>query len=461
MSDNHRSSSYPYRHFKYDSDHLFNHLIDLRRIEPPDSLIERFRYLFIEGVYYPEPEILKGLHRIANSTWADDEFTLILNRCCYILINFWWLQPELREATIELVELFKPPYAVPKSSAAARRVRELVYRFTQTEQYRVLQDRARTVEAEKTTDSQTDQPLRHLIPRYPFLYPYCLLHWDSSEGGQEAVHQLQEAKERQFEQNLNRYLYSLLRRSRHTDHSNSTTSGELGNCGSTKKPTALAEPMETVKNPTLLEPEQLKTAVQRFVGKDETGNTYRDSARQFVSYSRVASSYRELKHQIYEYLTDSIRHSCNPSYGKHHFNRWLEDCLTDTFPQNDDLRPTNLLLVQTCARLVELLVASPTSRSKDQLSKEHLMFIDLNNNLGATFTIGLLLKLALICQDIRANWEAMKAHMSRRFAIMLKHYETSVKRELEWLVECLENLLVGFSVHSGRTDFSWVSLAQK
>jgi hypothetical protein len=460
MSDTYRPSGYLYRNFKQDSDHLFNHLIDLRRAEPPDSLVERFRYLFVEGAYYPEPEILRGLHRIANSTWADDEFTLILNRCCYILINFWWLQPELREATIELVELFKHPCALPKSSAAARRVRELVYRFTQTDQYAVLQDRARTVAAAKSASSETDQPLRNLIPRYPFLYPYCLLNWDSSEGGQEAVHQLQEAKERQFEQNLNRYLWFLMRRSRDPD-ARGNVSGELGNGNSTRKGTALADPVGTVENPTLLDPEQLKAAVQKFVGKDENGNTYRDSARQFASYSRAASSYRELKQQIYEYLTDSIQHSCNPGYGKHYFNRWLEDCLADTFPQNDNVRPTNLLLVQTCARLVELLVASPTSRSKDQLSKEHLMFIDLNNNLGATFTIGLLLKLALICQDLRANWEAMKAHMSRRFAIMLKHYETKVKHELEWLVECLENLLVGFSVHSGRTDFSWVNLAQR
>jgi hypothetical protein len=438
--------SYSFRHFRQDSDHLFNHFIELRREEPTDSLIERFRHLFIEGANYPEPEVLIALHRIARSTWADKEFSLILNRCCYILINYWWLQPELRQATVDLVELFKPPYTAIHNSQPAQRVRELVHRFTQSGRYVALQDRAWAAAAighatepknqRKFIDNEESrfstnfkkQPLRKLIPRYPFLYPYCLLTHDSSEGGHEAIRHMQEVRERQFEQHLNRYMRTLLRRS--------------------TSPTSA-----TMENPTLLDPKDLMVAVKRFVGKAEGRHTYRELARQFVTYSQEASSYRELKWQMYEYLTASIQYSNNPNYGKHHFNQWLEKQLEDTLPQHDGVRPTSLLLVQTCAQLIEALVANPKARPRN-----HIMFIDLIENLGAVFVVGLLIKLMLICQDIRASLDATKAYLSKRFAGLINHYSSALNSELGWLVESLETLMVAFSVHFGRADFSWVTL---
>ncbi len=420
-------SNYSYRHFRFDSEYLYNHLLELRKKESPADLVERFRYLFIDGQDYPDLEILEALHRIVTSPWAEQEFTLILNRCCYILINYWWLHPELRQATVELVNLFSPPYAVAKNSPLTRRLRDLIRQFNQTEQYTELQDRARIVD--KIPDAASEpknEPIRNLIPRYPYLYPYCVLNWDTSEIGQQAVRRMQEARERQFEQDLNLYMTHMLRKS-------SSQEGE-------------------VKNPTLLSPKQVETAVRKFVGKAEGPHTYRDLARQFVAYSKEAPSYRDVKREMYDYLTASILHSEKPDYGKHHFNRWLAEQLETTLPQSDNLRPSNSLLVQTCGQLLDFLVASPTRPN------HHVVFVDLNNILGSTFTIGLLLKIVLLCREVKPNLEMIKAHMARRFAVMLKHYETKVRGEIEWLVECLENLMVAFSVHFGRADFSWVNL---
>lgn len=419
-------SDYSYRHFRFDSESLYNHLLELRKEESPADLVERFRYLFVDGSDYPDPQIRAALHRIATSPWAEQEFTLILNRCCYILINYWWLHPELRQATIELVNLFNPPYSVAQNSPVAHRLRALLKQFTQTEQYAELQDRARIVE-KAPDDEPKNEPIRHLIPRYPYLYPYCLLNWDSSETGHQAVKQMQEARERQFEQDLNRYMTYRLRQS------SSPQTGE-------------------VKNPTLLSPHQVETAVRKFVGKVEGPHTYRDLARQFVAYSKEAPSYRDVKREMYDYLTASILHSEKPDYGKHHFNRWLAEQLQATLPQSDNLRPNHSLLVQTCGQLLEYLVASPTRPN------HHVVFVDLNNILGSTFTIGLLLKIVLLCREVKSNLDIIKAHLSRRFAVMLKHYETRVRGEIEWLVECLENLMVAFSIHFGRADFSWVNL---
>jgi hypothetical protein len=419
---------YSHRHLRADSEYLYNHLLELRRKESPIDLIERFRYLFIDGLDYPEPSVLAALHRIAVSPGVEREFTLILNRCCYILVNYWWLHPEFRQATIELVNLFKDSHITAKNSRTVRRLQDLVRQFTLSEQYAELQDRARIVDKSPEDTSQTkNEPIRNLIPRYPYLYPYCVLTWDTSETGQQVVRQMQEAKERQFEQDLNLYLTHRLRRS-----SNSQKSG--------------------VKNPTLLSPEQVEAAVRKYVGKAEGPHTYRDLARQFVAYSKEAPSYRDVKREIYDYLTDPILHSEKPDYGKHHFNRWLAEQLEATLPQSDNLRPSNSMLVQTCGQLIDLLVASPTRLN------HHVVFVDLNNNLGSTFTIGLLLKIVLLCREINSNLDVIKGHLARRFAIVLKHYESKVRGEIEWLVECLENLMVALSVHFGRADFSWVNL---
>ncbi len=367
---------------------------------------------------------------IANAPWAEQEFALILNRCCYILINYWWLHPDFKQATVDLVNLFTPPYAVVRQFAPAQRLRTLIRQFTQTDQYAELQDRARTVDQIPSVIGATaNQPIRNLIPRYGYLYPYCLLNWDSSEMGQHVVRQVQETRERQFEQDLHRYMTGMLRRSPHS------TPGIIG-----------------VDNPTLLTPQQLEITVRKYVGKAEGNNSYRDLARQFIAYSKQSPTYRDVKRQMYDYLTSSIQYSNRPDYGKHHFNRWLAEHLEMTLPQSDNLRPNSALLVQTCGQLLEYLVASPTRPNN------HLVFVDMNSILGSTFTIGLLLKIVLLCRDVKSNFEAIKAHLARRFAVMLKHYETKVQGEIQWLVECLENLMVAYSLHSTRTDFSWVNL---
>ncbi len=247
--------------------------------------------------------------------------------------------------------------------------------------------------------------------------------------GQHVVRELQEAKERKFEQDLHRYMTYLTRRS----HNGSIS------------PTV-------IKNPTLLGTPQLVNAVKKFSGKVEGANTYRDLAQQFIAYSKQAPTYRDVKREMYDYLTASISHSSKPDYGKHHFNRWLSEQLESMLPQSDSLRPSGALIMQTCGQLLESLVASPTRLNN------HVVFVDLNNILGSTFTIGFLLKIVLLCRDIKSNVEAIKAHLARRFAIMLKHYETRVRGEIEWLVECLENLMVAFSIHFGRADFSWINL---
>ncbi len=420
-------SGYSYRNFQSDTELLYSHLLNHRKIEHPHQLLERLRRLFIEGRDYDTPEVLVALNRIVFSKWADQEFNAILNRCCHIVMNYWWSHLGRDSPAAELIELFQTAPSTSASFDATRRLRDLVRLFLASNQYFQLRQRVKATAVAPQSDKDRSQPIKNLVPRYPYLYPHCLMDWDSSDLGQQVISQLQAKKEQQFEQDLHRYTTHLLRRSPVTQHK-----------------TALE-----MSNPTLLTDQQLETSIRSFAGKAEGGKTYQELAHQFVGSSHQAPSYRVVKRQMYDYLTASI----SPDYGKHHFNRWLTHQLEATLPQNDMLRPNGSLLMQTCGQLIDCLVANPR-----QQPNHHGVFVDLTINLGATFTIGLLLKLVLVCRETKSNLDTVKSYLAKHFAIVLKHYETKVSSEMSWLVECLENLMVAFGIHFGQADFSWIHL---
>ncbi|MBW4469733.1 MAG: hypothetical protein KME45_04935 [Stenomitos rutilans HA7619-LM2] len=425
-------SGYSYQNFQCDKELLYTHLLNLRKIEHPEQLLDRLHRLFIEGKDYSDPDVLVALNRIVLSKWADQEFSLILNRCCYILMNYWWSYLGHADTAFELVELFRTSPSTPASFVATQRLRELVKLFHHSEQYAELKHRVDAAETVLPPETDQNQPIKSLVPRYPYLYPHCLMNWDSSDLGHQVMSQLQAKKEQQFEQDLHRYTTHLLRRP-HSVESRSALE---------------------LHNPTLLTNQQLELSIRKFAGKAEGSKTYRELAQQFVSSSRQAPSYRSVKQQMYGYLTASIDHSSCPSYGKHHFNRWLEHQLETTLPQNDTLRPNSFLMVQTCGQLIDRLIANPKHQPN-----HHGVFVDLTTNLGATFTIGLLLKLMLLCREAKSNLLAVKSYLAKRFAIVLKHYETQVRGETAWLIECLENLMIAFGIHFGQADYSWINLA--
>lgn len=426
-------SGYSYRDFQCDTELLYSHLLDLRKIESSSQLLERLHHLLIEGVDYPNPNVLIALNRLVLSKWAEQEFDLILNRCCYILMNYWWSHTGCNTAAIALINLFQTPSSSPAYFAATKRLRALVTLFTQSEHYGALRRRVNAAETPRqAVESDQTQPIKELIPRYPYLYPHCLTSWDSSDLGHQVINQLQRKKEQQFEQSLHRYTTHLLRRSQ-TARSSAVSS--------------------QVSNPTLLSSQQLERSIRKFAGKAEGPKTYRELAQQFISSSQQASSYRSVKRQMYDYLTTSISHSDHPDYGKHHFNRWLADQLDATLPQSDTLKPNSFLIVQTCGHLIDSLLANPKRQPNN-----HGVFVDLTTNMGATFTVGLLLKIMLLCRESKSNLDTVKSYLAKRLAIVLKHYETKARGEIAWLVECLENVMVAFSIHFGQADFSWVNL---
>ncbi|MGQ4650241.1 hypothetical protein [Lyngbya aestuarii] len=399
-------SNYYSRQTTLEEEILYRHLLDCVEVESPSELIERFRRLFIEGVAYPNPKVWYALKKIVASNTAGRDFKFILNRSCYILINHWLGNPRCQNAIPQLIELLEISSASSASSQTKQPLHELVRRFTETEQYLTLRRLAKVI-SDKTQRSEDPAatPLGILIHRYPCLYEHCLLTDDSTEEQRQKIRLMREQKQQQLEINLSRYItYQKFQRN-----------------------------SQSIKNPTLLSDRQLDIAIQEFSGKIDGFNTHRDLAEQFRTYSRLTRSYRTFKKEFYhEYLIPSI----DPKYGRGEFGQRLYQQLQSILSQNDSQKLSDDLLEVTCKKLLNFLVVESSRKAT------HYVFSDLTSNIGITSTIGLLLKIVLLC-----NRE--KHYLEQRFVILFNHYETQSRQKNQWLVESLENLNVAWSTNFG------------
>ncbi|HEY9725295.1 MAG TPA: hypothetical protein V6D50_02505 [Chroococcales cyanobacterium] len=409
------------RHTTREEQQLYDHLLYCVQVELPHQLIERFQRLFLDGARYADPQIWLALEKVAMSKQAEQEFKFVLNRCCHILINRWQLQPQLQGAIPELVALFEnPPDPMRVQSRGARRLRQLVQLFTETEQYLTLQRLSRVVS--ETAEVNSSKEVGSLIQRYPYLYEHCLLSEDSSYEHQQTVRQIQSRVQRRFEVDLSQYVTYQVRRAQALRSQSKDAADRI---------------IQPVKNPTLLSDRELAAALKQFVGKVQGSDTYRDVAQSFLTHTSQTTSYRAFKDELYEYLTSSI----DPAFGKRQFNDRLYNHLKGTLPICDSHKPTEFLLVRTCSQLLNFLVVESPQRPN------HFIFVDLITNLGATLTIGLLLKIVLLCRKV-------KPYLEKRFAILFNHYESYTRDGVPWLITSLENLNIALSVHFGAADLS-------
>jgi nucleoside diphosphate kinase len=421
-----------YDHYYHDCYHeeqlIYQHLLHLVKKESADQMLNRFHCLFIERANYPEPEILPLLDKITASKTAPEEFKFFLNRCCHILINYWHMNSLLHGAITDLINLFSiipTTYKVNNlCSREINRLRDLVKLFVDSEQYLILLRFTQVVnENQPVAKRQDNKPLMTLIRRYPYLYEHCLMSDDSTFEQKETVRHFQSQVQKKFEIDLSQYVTYKMRRIQMLKNTSIAEANRI---------------LRPVNNPTLLTDGELYTTLKHFVGKVEHGNTYHESAQQFIKYGGQAANFRNFKDDLYEYLISSV----DGQYGKKQFNQKLYKYLQNTLPQADEQKVNDLLLVRTCSNLLNFLVVN------NQSSPQHFVFLDLISNQGTVPTMGLLLKIVLICGKV-------KPYLERKFAILFNHYEASNTNSVGWLVGTLEQLNIAFSINFGGIDLSF------
>lgn len=391
---------------------LFSHLQELVRAESPEYLISCFKSLFIDGCDYPQPEIVDCIHRIVDFDSAEIEFKHIITRSCYILVNRWLQNSQTQVYILELVGLFENLPTGAPTSWTSQRLRTLVKSFIASEQYRTLHKLSRMFERPAQNQVVSAKPaeenLEELINRYPYLYENYLLNQDSSKEQRREIRSMKKKEEEKYESQLSRFI-------------DGYSSGDL-----------TAE----VTNPTLLPDEEVNKLVNHFTGKVDGLNTYQELADQFRVYCQLLRSFKAFKDSLYEYLTASID---DLKYINGQFKQRLYKYLQNTTPENDNHKPTEVLMMATCRRVLSFLIVESEQQPK------HYVFYDLVNNLGPSMVVGMLLKIVLFCRPI-------KPFLEQRFAILFQHYHGWKQEKIWWLVRSLETMNVALSLNFSTTN---------
>ncbi len=410
---------------------IYDHLLHWIDLESPEQMVERFRALFMDGSNDSDHDVVTALNQVTSSRLANEEFRYVLNRCCHILVNRWQARPQSQLAIPKLVELFETTdvetYGGMHRSRSLRRLRELTHQFTETEQCLTLRRLAQVVsQAAEANSCAGSNPLGTLIQRYPYLYEHCLLSEDSTHEQQSTVRQIQAVKQHKFEVDLSQYITYQVRRTQAANEFKAIPNG-------------VPRIIYPVSNPTLLGDRDLSQAIRHYSGKVEGTRTYKDIAHNFLNQSGHSQSYRAFKDDLYQYITASV----DPEYGKRQFNNQLHLHLRNTLPSSNTKPLNDFLMVRTCSQLLTFLVVDSPQKPN------HFVFIDLVTNLGPTLTIGLLLKIVLLCRKVRPVLE-------RRFSILFSHYESCTRDAVQWLIAALENLNVALSANFGSLDLSFM-----
>ena len=369
---------------------------------------------------------------------AELEFPLFFNRCCHIIVNRWQMQPNLKIEVVELVALLErtlpPGGAISRTS---RKLRQFVKDFQTTEYYVSLQRLARLIEGSIEPSSRRSHRIEivsnsvgDLIQRYPYLHEHCLLTEGSSEEFQQTVKTIQAGIQETYELNLSQYVTYRVRLAQ--------TIKKYKAANKTKIPKRL---IQKVDNPTLLSDRELDRALRHYMGKVEQNYSYYDLSQNFLTHTSQVKSYKEFKADLYEYIVSGL----DTQYSERRFNDKLCNCLQNTMTDFEHRELDEFLTLRTYCQVFKFLVVDGKSNSN------HERYVDLITYLGEIKTIGLLLKLVLLCSKV-------KPYLEQRFSILFSHYEAVSEDKAPWLVKSLENLQVAFSVHFGQADFSLIQI---
>ncbi len=402
---------------------IYDHLLACVQVEAPQQVIERFRTLFIVGYNYPDRQIQDLLDQITASPQGQYTFKLFFNRCCHILVNRWQSRPHLQNAVREFLDVLSTPIMIPAAglsrAQSVRRLRQLVKSYIQSEYFRKLR---RLIEfyCEDTADvteirRHGDRPLVTLIRRYPYLYDHCLMSQGNTPEEKEFIRQSQEQAQVKFETDMSQYLTAELRR---------VHGGRA----------------PVVKNPTLLPETELQTALKHYVGKADGKNTYRHQALQLQNRLAYTPNPPRFQEDFRQYLLEIPGLTEKNS----RFGARLEQHLKSLQVLDQAKSVNEFVLVRTCCQTLNFLVVDQPR------TPNHVVFMDLLNTVGTTATVGLLLKIVLLCHKV-------KGHLEQRLAILFNHYQSLQRDQMGWLINCLEHINVALTLNFGERNFGMFS----
>lgn len=384
---------------------VYDFLLDIVKVWPPEDVLEEFRHLFIHHTESISSQTIPALHLIL---FANDEveFRNTLKRCCYILINNWELSRQF-EPIQALVALFTDPLLQRRTlSPTLKRLRKWLCSFADSQDFQDLKLFAARFSEERTLNRPGEWASRYtsylLVPQY--------------------VDETNPIEQREAAKTLSRRLRDKFKfdLAMYTAHAQS-----------------LAPSHRSLQNPTTLGDGVLRL-IKAIVAK-RGDFSYRNLSRLFLEQIH-GGTYLSFKASLTKYLLYTVR--SNPI--SQQIESYLEARLTSLYTEHDADPLDSSLLLRTCNRMIDCLM------TENQEMPSPLFTLVLSQGNCLTLAI-ILLKLILISRNSHLYLEV-------RIADLIRYYESFPREECQWVINFLEVFQVTFAICADNIEYNLVKV---
>jgi hypothetical protein len=388
-----------------------------------EDVLMVFQRLLVEGKGITDPAIAAAIEEIALSKEksAQRDFLRIFDQVCYQLITTWLIdgKPSLISQLID--EIGQTVNSKDQIYAKLpRRLNQLWKLYIQDVYYQRLL-KLQIVVTRRSTSTNGQAPLSDLLDRYPFLYESSLLAEDATVEYLEIIQKTKRRAQRDYEFRLSKYLTFQIRKAALRQNPDPQKS------------------IDSVPNPSLLKSRDLGSALQAFVSNSRhSPDTPWDSACNFQAQIHPNMTFADFKELLYRYLITDLDPA---SKAQNSFKTRLKEYLRGIIPENHAKALDELSQVRAYTQLLNFLIIDSAERPN------HMVLINLVSNIGSTATIGIILKIILICPKAQTS-------LNHRLAILFNHYYASPQDDVSWLVKLLENWHIASTIHFGKIDTS-------
>ncbi|MBD2251116.1 hypothetical protein [Nostoc parmelioides] len=384
---------------------LYNFLIQLVNIYPPEEALKEFKQLFIhclESGNFSAVPVIQKMVMFDN----EEEFRYTLKRSCYILINNWAAKRK-HKYIHELINLFTQ---LPVNNLLIYSCPELITYQVWLEKFVHSQDYQ---ELKKFNYTNTSKSQTHWSDRYAnYLLVAQSVDPDKPQEQQEAASKLSRQMKDKYKFELAMYIA----------RSQSTASS----------PTRY-------HNPSIFGDEVLRLIKMIVVKKGKF--SYENIAHIFLKQTEN-QTLKQFKQSIHKYLFFSV--------GNQAIAEIISQILTEKLSlwkvEKDEVSLSKDLLLRVCNRLIDFL----TTENRQEPSE--LFTLLLSHGHPLTLVV-ILLKIICICKSSRS-------HLESRIADLINFYKDKSEDECKWLIQFIEFYNITFAIYAENVEYNLLKMVE-
>ncbi|GET38387.1 hypothetical protein [Microseira wollei] len=387
------------QNIQYNQSIIYEYLLYSVKIKEPDEILQEFKKIFIYsgGIRYS-----KALIAISELLLGNDEleFRNTLKRSCYILLNNWYATRQYQGINALIKIFIEYKIGEKTGSPTLDRLQKWIVNFINSKDYQELNLFVAKYNVRSHWKNRFTSYL--LVPQYVDL--------------NNPVEQRSAAKI--FSQQLkDQFKFEL---AMYTARSQSAVANN-----------------HRIKNPTGLGDEVLplvKAIVLR-----RGAFSYTNLAHIFVKQNQNIT-YKYFKKNLIKYLIFDVE---NENFAKV-VSKNLAGKLERIYENYDEESLENSLRFRTCNRVIEYLITN----NKKEPSELFILLLTQGHVLNL---VVVLVKLVLICKNVRAHLEAC-------LAVAIQYYEKYPEDECQWLINFLEILNVTLAIYTEDVEYNLVQM---